>query len=416
MNGTLVAAPPSIAEGILVFLDRVITVMEWFLRVRIYRVSTTGFDKTIEDIGEVSGNLFGAQDSVRLQCTAYLGAVNEGPYSPLGRYSAARAVFQLLMRRKKTIDNVTSNPDCARLPIAKPLIITGLPSSTNTLLHNLLACDPNARTICTDGSLSSAYESDAKIADDTLILDHQLFSSDFVADAAMTTLRSSSEYMLQVYVYFKRFLQFARFSKSSLDQQDTHVLLNSHAHAYNLTALLSVFPDARIVMTHRHPIKTVPLHAHAIVQANASRTPSNASDRHALGKKILNNAAAMANGIVRVRRCLRRENDGLDLLAHVASTENVEKIVSEEQFLDLHSVGLENDPISTVQEIYTYFGLEYSTKFETAMQEYLLQNPLPKYEQADIAATQEFYGISDASIQDAFADYMMEFDILDESE
>ncbi|KAJ3230326.1 hypothetical protein HDU81_004597 [Chytriomyces hyalinus] len=413
-HGTLVAAPPSINESLLVFLDRVITVMEWFLRVRIYRVSTTGFDKTIEDIGEVSGNLFGPQGSVRLQCTAYLGAVNEGPYSPLGRYSAARATFQMLMRRKKTIDLVTSNPECARVPISKPLIITGLPSSTNTLLHNLLACDPNARTICTDGTLSSAYESDAKIAHDTLILDHQMFSSDFIADAAMTNLRCSSEYMLQVYVYFKRFLQFTRFSKS--DDQDTHVLLSSHAHAYSLTALLSVFPDARIIMTHRHPIKTVPIHAHAIVQAHAPRIPSSASDRHALGKKILNSVAAMANGIVQVRRCLRRENDGLDLLPHVATTETVEKIVSEEQFLDLHSVGLENDPISTVQEIYTYFGLEYSTKFETAMQEYLLQNPLPKYEQADVAATQEFFGLSDASIQDAFADYMMEFDILDESE
>ncbi|CAF3471965.1 unnamed protein product [Rotaria sp. Silwood1] len=64
---------------------------------------------------------------------------------------------------------------------------------------------------------------------------------------------------------------------------------------------------------------------------------------------------------------------------------------------------LMNNPIDVVHRIYDYFGLDWSTKFETAMQKWLTENPQGKqghhsYFQTDFALTCE-------EIETRYADY-----------
>ena len=65
----------------------------------------------------------------------------------LGRYLMFGTLVRLLSNRLKIQHDLASHPDILEVPIVKPLYVLGFPRTGTTFLHNLLACDPNARSI-----------------------------------------------------------------------------------------------------------------------------------------------------------------------------------------------------------------------------------------------------------------------------
>ena len=125
-------------------------------------------------------------------------------------------------------------------------------------------------------------------------------------------------------------------------------------HLPGLGGLLSVFPDARIVQTHRGAESVLPS-----ICSLCEITQSAASD-------TVDKAAIGAHWHQRLLEIERR------------STE-VRAAADPEQFLDVQYADLVGDPIGTVRWIYEHHGLDYSTEFENGMNQWLADNRQHKH-------------------------------------
>jgi hypothetical protein len=76
------------------------------------------------------------------------GAIDRGPLvAPVGRFMLHTQLVQLLKNRLLLADLLARHPEIAAIPIARPIVICGLPRTGTTHLHNLMAADPALRSL-----------------------------------------------------------------------------------------------------------------------------------------------------------------------------------------------------------------------------------------------------------------------------
>ena len=62
-----------------------------------------------------------------------------------------------------------------------------------------------------------------------------------------------------MYSYFRRLLQLLLWQRPGANpERAQHYLGKTPHHLENLPTLLEVFPDAKVIVTHRDPVKVVP--------------------------------------------------------------------------------------------------------------------------------------------------------------
>jgi hypothetical protein len=128
--------------------------------------------------------------------------------------------------------------------------------------------------------------------------------------------------------------------------------LKSPGHLWTLETLLSVYPDARIVQTHRDPLRVLSSLAHLV-----SVLRSMASDRvdpREIGEDW---AQRLAEGL------------GRTLAVRRAGTIRPERVF-DVQFADF--IGRE---VETIRRFYAQFGMELSAEAEARMRRYLDAHP-----------------------------------------
>jgi hypothetical protein len=97
---------------------------------------------------ETSGLSDWGDESFRTPLKIYLEAIEATTnLHHLGRFLFYRTTLRLLTNRLKMERDVQADPEILETPIPRPLFILGLPRTGTTLLHTLLACDPNARAL-----------------------------------------------------------------------------------------------------------------------------------------------------------------------------------------------------------------------------------------------------------------------------
>ncbi|HSH02638.1 MAG TPA: sulfotransferase [Anaerolineae bacterium] len=307
----------------------------------------------------------------------------------LGRIASQNFLQGILVNRLYLHRYFSHNPTILTQPITRPLFIIGLPRTGTTLLQRLLAQDPQARHLRTwelynmkNPPHPQHYTTDPRIN----IIRRQLQIFNMIApdmqikhpvgaefpEECITLLRHTltsplmfntmanipsyihwldQQDMVPVYQYFKAQLQFLNHHFDT-----THWILKSPAHLLNPDALLTVFPDASIIQTHRHPQKVLPSWCSLIGTMRGSQ--SNQVDAHALGQEWLTRWATMTNKTVTYRQQNQQQNQA---------------------FLDIYFQDMMNDPISTVRHIYHHFGYNYTPEFEQRMQQWLTTNPRHKH-------------------------------------
>ena len=62
----------------------------------------------------------------------------EADLSPIGRFMSQQQLIKSLEQRARVTLLIDERPDILRVPLLRPLIITGMPRTGTTLLHNLL--------------------------------------------------------------------------------------------------------------------------------------------------------------------------------------------------------------------------------------------------------------------------------------
>src|SRR5262245_15180509 len=97
----------------------------------------------------------------------------EAGLSPAGRFMQWQLLVQLLRNRLLIQDLLARHPEIHDVPVARPIVICGLPRTGTTHLHNLIAADPALRSlpswealepVLPDAERPAAAEADPRLA------------------------------------------------------------------------------------------------------------------------------------------------------------------------------------------------------------------------------------------------------------
>jgi hypothetical protein len=214
----------------------------------------------------------------------------EADLHALGRLLIRIHLRGLLETRLRLTATWKARPDSLHAqPITKPVFIVGMPRSGSTFLHELLAEDPDLRAprvwevmfpVPAPGSsprtaaqrirkakfclwwfrrlaprADAVYPMRALTPHECVAMhSYTLLSEEFISTCripAYETFLHSTD-LTPVYAWQKQFLQHLQ-----IDSPARRWILKSPDHVYGLEQLFSVFPDARIIHTHRNPFEVL---------------------------------------------------------------------------------------------------------------------------------------------------------------
>ncbi|MCA9621263.1 MAG: sulfotransferase, partial [Myxococcales bacterium] len=290
-----------------------------------------------------------------------------------------------------------------------------------TLLHRLLAADPARRALASWEALSPApppprpwhrllgerdprqltaaaaertlsllapdffavhpVEADAP-EEEVVLMDHTFVSQ--VSEASYHVPSFASWVVDQdhrvAYRHLRRCLQVLRFQRP---EAPAHWVLKSPAHLEQLDALLDVFPDARIIQTHRDPRKTVASFCSMV--AHGRGVFSDSVDPLEIGRHWL----------AKVHRMVTRASQSRQRRPEV--------------FFDVAYLDLVADPVAKAAEVAAFAGRPLSEEAKTRLAAWHGQNPQHRFGRHVYTASD--FGLSDDGIANTLADYVKEYGI-----
>lgn len=213
--------------------------------------------------------------------------------SEAGEYGARHMITSALVNRLRHVQLLKDNSEILDEVVSVKAVLTGLPRTGSTMLHRMLASAPNLtgvrwyetqNYVPLDGEVRGAPEPrreaakgvlaymldaipelmtihpmDIDQADEEVIILGQLFSSSmiestyFVPDYAKWLSEQDPRKAYDDLIQILQSLQWQDPSRKGKDW-----VLKTPGHLMGLGTVLDVFPDAKIVMTHRDPVSTIP--------------------------------------------------------------------------------------------------------------------------------------------------------------
>ncbi len=256
--------------------------------------------------------------------TQFLESANgEAHLTPTGREILFLETTQYLTNRLYLEQHFRAYPEIAEERVDRPVFVTGLYRSGTTKLYRLLCYDPRWRYIETWQTMFPAPLG----LDDTSIQGRVKLTNEVLqrmADIAPGTLEAhhmsadqpEEEYLLMVqslrtarvvlntpsharwcerqsaepmYRYLKRCLQLLKWQLDREGRPAGRLLLKAPAHLEYLTDLHRVFPDAKVLVTHRDPAKSVA--SNCLMLEHMLHMYSDPVDLSRLGEEKLHTAA-----------------------------------------------------------------------------------------------------------------------------
>ena len=302
----------------------------------------------------------------------------EGFGSPQAFEDLCGKAVNVLVNRLRVIDYASAHPEVTLQPVERPIIVLGLPRTGTTLVSYLLDQDPHLRSLL----LWEAFDTVPPATSETLRTDPRALSLLDEQRSALTRDPSiarshwewangptqCSELHAQDFktTYWDRTYPVPEYSEwledadlTSTYEYEQLVLqilqsaapgtwsLKNPAHALHLDALLDVFPDARLVWTHRDPYR-----ATASVLAPKSRNWTAKWGTPALPVLL--------------------EYYPRQLGKHVTRPMEVRKEIGEDRFFDLYYADLMRDPIAELRRLYAWAGEELTPELlESLFADYL---------------------------------------------
>ena len=327
---------------------------------------------------------------------------------------AAKILFERTLTERLRIDQyLISNPKIVQSEVKQPVFIIGMPRTGTTILHALLHEDENHRSplvweclLPTPLAVSKNYKNNKqykrivrelnqifKLVPDFKKKHHITASSPQECVSINAFDFNSYQFTAQFYIptYLKWFFnkadrlstmrfhkQFLQYLQSS-DIRPKRWLLKSPVHLMRLSEIFEVYPDARIIMTHRDPGKVVPSVTSLI--SSLRSLYSDDEDIVRTGHEQAKNWSSYFNRFLESRKKLNKED----------------------QIIDLRFEDFVKDQMGTVENIYKKFGWELTDITKDKMKKFLAENPKDKHGNHDYSL--EDFGLNDAKINDLFSEY-----------
>jgi hypothetical protein len=294
-----------------------------------------------------------------------------------------------LRDRLQVIDYRRAHPEIAGADISPPVVIIGQGRTGTTILHDLLAQDPQSRVPITwevdrpcPPPETATFDTDPRIGEVDATLDGidlvlpgframhpmsarnaqecvRITASDFRSLIFATQYRVPSYVewltneadMGEAYRWHRVFLQHLQ-SRHPAQRW----VLKSPAHQWCLPELLQEYPNALLVQTHRDPLRIV-----ASLGSLVARLRSLASDDTSIPEAAREWADDALVGLD--RSVTARENG----------------TVPADRVVDVQFAEFMADPFATIRLVYSKLGLELTGDAEARMRAYLHANPQDKY-------------------------------------
>ena len=309
---------------------------------------------------------------------------SEARLTPLGRRLARNEIATLLESRLRVTDTWKSYPQIGRQELRGPIFVTGSGRSGTSILHELLAQDRSHRALLTWEALrpcpppeAASFETDPRIAradrevrlwekiapayatmhenggrvpQECIYLSAQAFRSDLLSGFYQVPSYSrwlASCDMRPGFAQHRRVLQLLQWRHPT-----GRWVLKAPSHLWSLEALLAVYPDARIVQTHRDPLRVLP--SMASLAATLYWLRSDQIDALRIAKQMTRSVAHM------LEKSMAQRDAGL---------------LAQDRVFDVRYSDLLRDPIGQIRSLYRHFGEELEAEAERRMRAYLEAKP-----------------------------------------
>lgn len=342
------------------------------------------------------------------------GCLRTGRLTTVGQKVLRSVVLRHLRNRLSIQGYLDRWPGTPERALGRPLVITGLPRTGTSLLHNLLARDPQHRFLRLWEALHPIPPDGDELDEPTLVRQAETWLERFYAiapqfkaihpltprgpeecDALLQNAFASQHFddMFDAPAYSEWFnsgqlqreyhyyaLQLRVLSPEQ--SPDRRWLLKSPGHLGHLDALLSALPGAVVLHCHRDPAQAVVSYASLITTV---RSPHMADvSPAAVGEQALGRCANTIDRALRVRAQ-----------------------AGEHQFVDVSYPALVADPVGTVRRIYTRLDARLGDDLADTMRRWVASHPADRHGKHRYDA--ERFGLTGQRIRSAFAAYLERF-------
>ncbi|OBF09414.1 sulfotransferase [Mycobacterium sp. ACS4054] len=339
----------------------------------------------------------------------------EADLNDMGRVIQHATITNALIQRLRIEETYAQHPEIDREEISGPVFVIGLPRTGTTALSQLVAADPQFRSLRMWESQSPApppeaatQHTDPRIAqaeaglamlNDMFPLMKTLYNSEATAPTECQDLMGMSfrtfhfdgavrapRYlawvmqcdMRETYTYHRRVLKLLQWHcPPSLWHLKTPV------HMFALDALVESYPDAKFLWSHRDPAKVMGSVCSLIQYVRSWSSDRNDADE--LGAEQLD------SWVEAIRRAM-----------------DFRSRVGDERFADVSFADLQTDPVRTLQASYASLGLDFSEATLNSVNRWAQEHRpgsrgAHEYDLAD-------FGLSPDGVRARFADYLATYD------
>ena len=343
-------------------------------------------------------------------------------FTAQGRRYAWGSVIGVLKGRALAVKSMAENPGFYAHAITSPVVITGIPRSGTTALHKLMAVDRRFQGLQTwlldtpmprppvaewannpqfqrtvailearyaaAPNKRAAHNVVAEELDECCLVMRQGFVSNmwncgWSAPSYDAWWQCQSE--AESYRHYYRCMQLI-----GSNEPTKRWLLKNPGHIDNLDLLFAIFPDAKVIQTHRDPAKAVPSLCALLMQLHPlMEHPRTEQHAHIMMSREV---AKWSNAVHKAAR-VREAHRG--------------------QVLDLIHGDFHCDPVGAIERIYAFIGMDLTEQATTEMGQRIAEKPemshgVHRYNVAD-------FGLSEGEIRERFGDYVERYDLVEKS-
>lgn len=372
-------------------------------------------DEMIEEAQQTTGLERFDNDSFREGLQVLVTDLNASERPEPATVQVRAAFVRALASRLQTTAYLESHPELLSRPIRRPVFVFGVPRTGTTLVSNLLAADParrspltweiddpvppaTAATLYTDPRAVARLDAERKMLashpemgkyycssaiypnECVFIMAHDFRTLMWESRDKLPTYRDwiFQTDVTSAYEYHKRFLQLLQSEAPGVWN------LKMPSHALYLATLLKIYPDARLVWTHRDPLSATASLCSLISLAHRSFT----------GKVDVD---------------WIRQNYPWQAAEHANRIMDARDKIGEDRIVDVHYADLLRNPIDAMRTLYRGLGDDFTAEAESRMRGWLADNPQNKFGRHEYKLAQ--YGLSQQTLEPMFERYLARYQV-----
>ena len=355
-----------------------------------------------------------------------LGSLNhEANLNEAGQWAAQKQFSHVLHSRLMAQRWFGDRPEILARPISRPIVIVGPMRSGTTRLHRLLAVDRRFNHLRCFETISPVPRPDfieviegiksdqrpaiarrimaiARLANPRTLAIHPTGPFEPEEElgllvASMWGMKHETQWSIPTYarwceaqdatpayLHMANLLRLVGWSQQA--PIDRPWLLKTPQHMLDLPALLRVFPDARLIFTHRDPVKLVG--SAASLAWNQTIIYSNKTNPRDLGREWLRKT-----------------------LLKVQRMQEARRSIPDSDMIDVHYDDMDRDWFGTMKRVYEFLSLDIGPAVP-AMKQYLSRSKRLKRRPHKYSLAE--FGIADGEVRERFSNYSRTFDIASE--